>query len=99
MGNERTPIRGKGWTRKSSISSAKFESVSRAILASLTSTPITFTQLVERVDARLRDFDGSVAWYTITRAQASLSSLRESRGPPGADAAPGRCAREAAWHC
>lgn len=69
MGNERTPIRGKGWTRKSSISSAKFETVSRAILASLTSTPITFTQLVERVDARLRDFDGSVAWYTITCAR------------------------------
>lgn len=69
MGNERTPIRGKGWTRKSSISSAKFESVSRAILASLTTTPITFTQLVERVGARLRDFDGSVAWYTITCAR------------------------------
>ena len=35
----------------------------------VTSTPITFTQLVERVDARLRDFDGSVAWYTITCAR------------------------------
>lgn len=65
----RTEIRGKGWTKKSSIDAAKFEQVSKAILASLSAEPITFTQLVERVTTRLGAFEGSVAWYTISCAR------------------------------
>jgi hypothetical protein len=66
---DRTPVRGKGWKRSTSVASDKFTTVSKAILASLTTTPITFTRLVERVRARLPRFDGSVAWYTITCAR------------------------------
>ena len=62
----RTKIRGKTWTKKTSIDSRKFEVMSKAILASLTAEPIPFTRLVEKVAKRLPDFDGSISWYTIT---------------------------------
>jgi len=65
----RTRIRGKTWTKKTSIDSRKFEVMSKAILASLTSEPIPFTRLVEKVTKRLPDFEGSIPWYTITCAR------------------------------
>lgn len=71
----RIEIRGKGWTRSTTIDKAKFERMSKAILASLTREPVPFGRLVERVRARLPDFDGSVAWYAITCAREL-----ESRG-------------------
>lgn len=66
---DRTEIRGKGWTKTSHIATHKFDAVAGAILAALDSTPISFTELVERVATKLTDFDGSVAWYTISCAR------------------------------
>jgi hypothetical protein len=65
----RTQIRGVGWKKKSTISADKYEVVANAILVSLTPEPIKFAELVERVAQRLRDFEGSVSWYTITCAR------------------------------
>ena len=62
----RTPIRGKGWKKVSTIATDKYEVVARAIMTSLTSTPIAFSDLVKRVDAKLKAFDGSIPWYTIS---------------------------------
>ena len=62
----RTRIRGKGWKRATTIATAKYEVIARAIMASLTREPITFADLAKRVDSRLKDFDGSIPWYTLT---------------------------------
>jgi hypothetical protein len=64
--NARVQIRGKGWTKVSSIAVDKYEIVSRAILLSLSKTPITFSELVTRVTIEARGFSGSIPWYTIT---------------------------------
>jgi hypothetical protein len=62
----RTPIRGKGWKKVSTIDSTKFELIAGAILVTLTSEPITFTEVVKRVEAHVKPFDGSVGWFTIS---------------------------------
>src|SRR5262245_5876394 len=64
-GNSRTPIRGKGWRRPSTIATEKYQTISRAIMDSLTTTPIKFSELVNLVEARVTGFEGSVPWYTI----------------------------------
>ena len=64
--SSRVQIRGKGWTKVASIATDKYERISRAILLSLTKTPMTFTELVARVKAKVRGFSGSISWYTIT---------------------------------
>jgi hypothetical protein len=65
-GDSRTAIRGKGWKKKSTIATDKYEKIAKAILGSLTKNPVTFSELVKRVDARLKDFDGSIPWYTVS---------------------------------
>lgn len=65
----RTSIRGVGWKKATTIGADKYASVSKAILAALGTEPIRFTELVERVAARLPGFEGSVSWYTITCAR------------------------------
>lgn len=65
----RVQIRGRGWTKPVTIDAEKYAVMSRAILASLTSEPVTFTKLVEEVSRRLPEFDGSVSWYAITCAR------------------------------
>ena len=61
----RTPIRGKGWKRAPMIATDKYEMISKAILSSLTKTPIRFTELVNLVSDRVKSFRGSISWYTI----------------------------------
>ena len=68
--DSRTPIRGTGWKRSATIATDKYETISTAIMASLTTTPIAYSELVKLVDAQLDGFDGSIPWYT-------LSCLRE----------------------
>ena len=65
----RARIRGVGWEKSTTIAADKYESVSKAILGALGREPIRFTELVERVAARLPGFEGSVSWYTITCAR------------------------------
>ncbi len=62
----RKRIRGKGWKKQSTISGEKYEVISKAILASLTRTPIKFSRLVELVNGKVKRFSGSVGWYTIS---------------------------------
>ncbi len=68
-GKERVAIRGKNWKKKSTIDAEKFDTISKAILTSLTSDPITYTELANRVISRVNNFDGSVRWYTLTCAR------------------------------
>lgn len=62
----RRVIRGKGWTRRTTIATGKYEVIAGAILRSLSTRPISFTELVRRVTARVSRFDGSVPWYTMS---------------------------------
>ena len=62
----RVKIRGRGWSKVSSIAEDKFEVISEAILLSLSKTPMTFSKLVIKVRAKARGFNGSIPWYTIT---------------------------------
>lgn len=68
-------VSGKGWKKPISISAEKYGRVSRAVLEALDAAPIRFTELVALVEAKLPDFEGSVAWYTIAVAREL-----ESRG-------------------
>jgi hypothetical protein len=62
----KVPVKGVTWKRPLKISADKYSAVARAILEVLTATPIRLGVLVERVERKLRGFEGSVAWYTIT---------------------------------
>lgn len=62
----RTSVRGRGWKRATTIATDKYEAISRAIMSSLTTSPIAFTELVKRVGAKVVSFDGSVPWYTMS---------------------------------
>lgn len=66
---DRVAIRGKGWTKKSSIDKQKFDVIANAILKSLTREPISYTELADRVKSKVKNFDGSVNWYTLTCAR------------------------------
>ncbi|HRX88518.1 MAG TPA: hypothetical protein P5528_03650 [Steroidobacteraceae bacterium] len=59
--NARVQVRGKNWTKKTTIDAKKFDIVSKAMLASLSNEPVTYTKLVEQVTNRLSGFDGSIA--------------------------------------
>jgi L-fucose isomerase-like protein len=62
----RTTVRGKGWKKAITIATDKYEIISRAIMDSLTKTPVAFSDLVESVEAKLEYFDGSIPWYTVS---------------------------------
>src|SRR5262245_15270843 len=65
-GDSRKSIRGKGWKKSSTIATDEYEMIAKAIIGSLTTKPITFSELVKRLDARLDGFDGSIPWYTVS---------------------------------
>jgi L-fucose isomerase-like protein len=62
----RTPIHGKGWKKATTIATDKYAVISRALMNSLTKTPIAFADLVKRVKGKLDSFDGSIPWYTMS---------------------------------
>lgn len=61
----RTAIRGKGWKRAATIATDKYRVISRAIMSSMPTSPIAFSELVKRVGAKVVSFGSSVPWYTI----------------------------------
>ena len=63
-------IRGKGWTKSINISLDKYQVVSKAILKSLTSKPVRFSELAAKVKKATPKFSGSVSWYTVSVLRA-----------------------------
>jgi hypothetical protein len=61
----RVHVRGKGWSKPRSIAADKYQVISRALLTSLPKTPITYSEVVKRVEAKVQSFSGSIPWYTI----------------------------------
>jgi len=80
----KTPLRSARWKRSLTIAPEKYEAVSRAILATLSATPIRWGDLAKRVRARLPDFDASVEWYTIAclRELDTQRKVRRELRPP-----------------
>lgn len=62
----RIAIRDKGWKRATTIATNKYNVISQAIMSSLPTSPIAFSELVKRVGAKVVSSDGSVPWYTIS---------------------------------
>ena len=62
----RTAVRGRGWSKRSTVDADKFDRVADAIRDTLATEPIRFSELTRRVEAKLRGFEGSVPWYTLT---------------------------------
>jgi len=62
----RITIRGKGWKKTPTIARDKYETVSDAILKTLSDKPMAFYDMVKRITPKLKNFDGSIPWYAIT---------------------------------
>lgn len=65
MRKNKKSIGGKNWNRKISIDRAKYEIISKAINKTLAKDPVSFSELAEEVKKQVKDFPGSVSWYTI----------------------------------
>jgi len=63
-------VRGKEWKRSINISADKYDTISKAVLKSLTSKPVRFTELSAKVKKNVKAFPGSVSWYTVSALRA-----------------------------
>ena len=79
---ERKLIRGKGWKRPHTISSDKYSVLSRAVLAVLTKEPMKYGELVAGVAKQVKNFPGSLPWYTMSvlRELASCGKVIRTKG-------------------
>lgn len=63
-------VRGKEWKRSINISADKYDTISKAVLKSLTSKPVRFYELAAKVKKATPKFPGSVSWYTVSALRA-----------------------------
>ena len=99
----RVSVHGVGWKKPISIPAERFEQVAEAISAALTTEPIRFTELTDRVAKRLPGFEGSIPWHTVSVARElevqgrlirqvkpALYSKPAQTGGPGTSTRPSR---------
>lgn len=65
----RVTITPKGWKKPMTIDAEKHMQVSEAILSVLGSEAIRLSELSALVARKLPEFEGSIAWYTVTVAR------------------------------
>ena len=81
---KRKTIRGKGWKSSYDISSDKYSVISRAVLKTLTSKPVRYGELVAKVEKEVKQFPGSVGWYTLAvlrELESEGKVIRSERKP------------------
>lgn len=59
-------VKGKGWKKAMNISADKYDIVSKAILKVITKEPVRFTELVEKAEKTVKNFQGSFGWYSVS---------------------------------
>ena len=62
----RKSIRGLGWKTSRTIAQDKYETISTAVLESLSKEPMRYSDLVAQVKKTVSNFDGSIAWYVMS---------------------------------
>jgi hypothetical protein len=67
---QRKVVRGKEWKKSISIASDKYDTISKAVLKSLSSKPVRFYDLAAKVKKAVPKFPGSVSWYTVSALRA-----------------------------
>ncbi len=59
-------VKGKGWKKSLNIDSGKYAIVASSLMKVLTKNPIRFTELVEKAEKEVVNFQGSFGWYCVS---------------------------------
>ena len=59
-------VSGLNWKKSLNIANQKYAPLAKAILKVITKRPVRFTELAQLVKSEVKDFNGSIEWYSIT---------------------------------